>query len=202
VYPAAMRRIAPVVLFALRTTYCMASSSEEPLPIKLFNDAAVGENLLHRAKEEAAWLLKSAGVTLTWVPCPVVTRKNLILCQAPARAIELHILPSPLTNDFSADAMGIAMPHLGSGSHAAVFLSRVRQTASRNPGVIDLSDLLGYAMAHEIGHLLLHSTTHSGEGLMRADLRPSDLKKAGQRQLKFTLEQAQEIHLNAFEHGR
>jgi hypothetical protein len=180
----------------------MVCTSEEPLPIKLFNDAAVGDSVLHGAKEEAAWLLKSACVALTWVPCPVVSGKNLILCQAPARAIELHILPSPLTNDFSADAMGMAMPHLGSGSHAAVFLSRVRQTAARNPGIIDLSNLLGYAMAHEIGHVLLHSTTHSGEGLMRADLRPTDLKKAGQRQLKFTLKQAREIHRGALENGR
>jgi hypothetical protein len=197
-----MRGIVLVLLFASHTAYCVACTSEEPRPIKLFNDAAVGDNVLHGAKQEAAWLLKSACVALTWVPCPVVTRKNLILCQAPAQAIELHILASPLTNDFSPDAMGIAMPHLGSGNHAAVFLSRVRQTAARNAGIIDLSDLLGYAMAHEIGHVLLHSTTHSGEGLMRADLRPTDLKKAGQRQLGFTLEQAQEIRSNALEHGR
>jgi len=88
------------------------------------------------------------------------------------------------------------MPHLGSGDHAGVFLSRVRQTAARNTGTIEVSDLLGYVMAHEIGHLLLHSTTHSSEGLMRAEYRPADLKKAGQRQLKFTPEQAEVIHHN------
>ena len=51
-------------------------------------------------------------------------------------------------------------------------------------------------MAHEIGHLLLHSTSHSSGGLMRAEFRPADLKKAGQRQLKFTPEQAEAIHRN------
>jgi hypothetical protein len=88
------------------------------------------------------------------------------------------------------------MPHLGSGDHAGVFLSRVRQTAAHNTGIIEFSDLLGCVMAHEIGHLLLHSTTHSNEGLMRAKYRPVDLKKAGQRQLKFTAEQAEAIHRN------
>jgi hypothetical protein len=88
------------------------------------------------------------------------------------------------------------MPHLGSGDHAGVFLSRVRQTAARNAGIIEVSDLLGCVMVHEIGHLLLHSTMHSSEGLMRAKYRPVDLKKAGQRQLKFTPEQAEAIHRN------
>jgi hypothetical protein len=162
----------------------------------LFNDAAVGDDVLHRAKEQAAWLLKSVCVDLAWVPCLVVSRSNLTPCQAPVRAMELHILSSPATNDFREDTLGIAMPHLGSGDHAGVFLSRVRQTAARNTGIIEVPDLLGYVMAHEIGHLLLHSTTHSSEGIMRAEYRPVDLKKAGQRQLKFSPEQAEAIHRN------
>jgi hypothetical protein len=195
------QRFALVLVFAFRAVHCAACTEREPLPVKLFNDAAVGD-VLHLAKDEAAWLLESVCVDLTWVPCPVVSRSNLTPCQAPARAIELHILSSPPTNDFSADTMGIAMPHLGAGNHAGVFLSRVRQTVARNPGIIDVSDLLGYVMAHEIGHVLLRSTTHSSEGVMRADFRPEDLKKAGQRQLKFTPEQAEAIHRNALARGR
>ena len=157
--------------------------------------------MLQRAKGEAAWLLESVCVNLTWVPCRVVSRSNLIPCQAPAQAIELHILLSPATNDFTEDVMGVAMPHFGSGDHSGVYLSRVRQTVARNAGVIDISDLLGTVMAHEIGHLLLHSTIHSSEGVMRADFRPADLQKAGQRQLKFTPEQAEIIHRNTQAQG-
>jgi hypothetical protein len=43
------------------------------------------------------------------------------------------------TSDFSEDTLGIAMPHLGSDDHASVFLSRVRETASRNAALIDVS---------------------------------------------------------------
>jgi hypothetical protein len=168
----------------------------------LFNDAAVRNDVLHRAKEEAAWLLKSACVDPIWIPCLVVSVSNLTPCPAPVHAIELHILSSPPTNDFREDTMGIAMPHLGSGDHAGVFLSRVRETAARNVGIIEVSDLLGYVMAHEIGHLLLHSTSHSSGGLMRAEFRPVDLKKAGQRQLKFTPEEAEAIHRDALAQGQ
>jgi hypothetical protein len=191
-----LRSLTLGLLFALRTAQSAACTAWEPLPVKLFNDAAVGDDVLHRAKEQAAWLLKSVCVDLAWVPCLVVSRSNLTPCQAPVRAMELHILSSPATNDFREDTLGIAMPHLGSGDHAGVFLSRVRQTAARNTGIIEVPDLLGYVMAHEIGHLLLHSTTHSSEGIMRAEYRPVDLKKAGQRQLKFTPEQAEAIHRN------
>jgi hypothetical protein len=196
------RSIALVLLFALRTAQCATCTAWEPLPVKLFNDAAVGDDMLHRAKEEAGWLLKSVCVEVTWVPCPVVNVSNLTPCKAPVGAIELHILSSPAANDFSEDALGIAMPHPGYGDHAGVFLSRARQTAARNAGIIDVSDLLGCVMAHELGHVLLHSTTHSSEGLMRAVFRPADLRRAGQRQLKFTSEQAQAIHRNALAQGR
>ena len=94
------------------------------------------------------------------------------------------------------------MPHLGSRDHAGVFLSRVRQTVAGNVGIIDIPELLGYVMAHEIGHLLLHSTLHSGEGIMRAQFRSADLKKAAQRQLKFTPDQGEAIHRNALEQER
>jgi hypothetical protein len=191
------RTITLVLLFALRAAQCAPCTEWARLPVKLFNDARVGNEVLHPAKEEAAFLLKSICVEVTWVPCRVVSRSNLTPCEAPLRAIELHILSNPVTNDFGEDTLGIAIPRFGSGDHAGVFLSRVRQKAAQNVGIIDVPDLLGYVMVHEIGHLLLHSTAHSSEGLMRADLRQADLKKAAQRQLKFTPEQGEAIHRNA-----
>ena len=190
-------RMAPssscVFLFALVAIQGAACTIRQPLPVKLFNDVAVRSEVFDRAKEDAAWFLKSVCVDVTWVSCAVVSRSNLIPCEAPVGAVELHILSSPATTDFREYVLGIAMIQLG---HAGVFLSRVRQTAARNPGIIDVSDLLGCAMAHEIGHLLLRSNAHSSEGVMRADFRPADLKRAAQRQLKFTPEQGEAIHRN------
>src|SRR6516225_7083098 len=96
------RRIA-VLLFVCSAAHDAACAEREPLPVKLFNEAAVGDDDLHRAKEEAAWLLKSVCVGLRWVPCLPVTRSTLSPCQGPVRAIELHILSSPATNDWHED---------------------------------------------------------------------------------------------------
>jgi hypothetical protein len=157
--------------------------------VKLFDEATVGNTVLQVAEQEAAWLLKAVCVEVTWIFCPVITVANRVPCGAPVGAIEVHILPSPLAAEFSKTAMGIAVLTAVFSGHAAVFLSRVRQTAESEPGIIGMPELLGHVMAHEIGHLLLRSSAHSSEGLMRADFRPSDLKKAAQRRLRFTLEQ-------------
>jgi hypothetical protein len=53
-----------------------------------------------------------------------------------------------------------------SGSLATVFLNRVAWLAEE--GRADVSMLLGRAIAHEIGHLLLGSSAHTRSGVMRA----------------------------------
>jgi hypothetical protein len=196
-----LRAATVVVLFGLRTAWSACPVSER-LPVKLFNDAVIGNDVLGPAKEEARWLLGSVCVEVEWVPCPLPTIAHHEPCGAPFPAIELHILPSPKTDDIPEAVMGIAFPTLGSRGNAGVFLSRVAQTVASNVGMISLPGLLGHVMAHEIGHLLLKSSAHSSEGLMRADFRPGDLKKAGQRQLKFSPSQSQAIHRNALARER
>ena len=97
--------------------------------------------------------------------------------------------------------MGIAMPYLDAGDRAAVFLSRVRATAARDPELAGVDDIMGCVMAHEIGHLLLHSSSHSSEGIMRADFRQSDLMKGVQRLLVFTPAERETIQSNLRDRG-
>ena len=162
----------------------------QQLPVKLFNDAEVRADMLAVARDEAAWLLRAVCVEVRWILCPVVSMASMTVCAAPANSSELHLLSGPLTSDIAADAMGLAMPGAGARGRAAVFLSRVRGTVEAEPGIVGLPRLLGHVIAHEIGHLLLRSSTHSSEGLMRAGFGRPDLKKAAQRRLTFTPEQA------------
>jgi hypothetical protein len=54
---------------------------------------------------------------------------------------------------------------------------------------IDLADILGVAMAHEIGHLLLRTSSHSPLGVMKAPYLQKDLTSAGRKSLIFTREE-------------
>jgi hypothetical protein len=46
--------------------------------------------------------------------------------------------------------------------------------------------ILGHAMAHELGHLLLGTNSHSSDGLMRAQWNRGDLAEAARGNLLFS----------------
>ena len=50
--------------------------------------------------------------------------------------------------------------------------------------------ILGHAMAHEIGHILLNLDIHTGIGIMRGSWNMDDLLDAASGQLVFTTQQA------------
>jgi hypothetical protein len=74
-------------------------------------------------------------------------------------------------------------------NRAYVFFPRVESVA----GFYDrhLGTLLGAAVAHEVGHLLLPTGAHSNLGIMRADLEVRSLRSTGLT--RFTPSQAAEI---------
>ena len=77
---------------------------------------------------------------------------------------------------------------------AQVFLDRVIERTA--VGALSLEQVLGHAMAHEVGHLLLGSNSHSLRGLMRGKWSPEDLQRAAKGDLLFTPEQAKRMRGN------
>jgi hypothetical protein len=55
---------------------------------------------------------------------------------------------------------------------------------------VALADILGNVMAHELGHLLLGSSSHAGMGIMRAHWQGEELRRLSRGSLSFTNEQA------------
>jgi hypothetical protein len=74
------------------------------------------------------------------------------------------------------------------GRVAFVIYERVRDLARRADA--DLVRVMSTVMAHELGHLLLPSGAHSGDGLMRGHWATADFRRPD---LQFSLSQAQEI---------
>jgi hypothetical protein len=99
----------------------------------------------------------------------------------------IRIVQEPATTDQPPNALGLAMPNIGQGNRGAVFLKRIQEKVRASGGQITLPTLLGCVIAHEIGHLLLRTTSHTSEGIMRADFgKPDMVAKAVQRRLIFT----------------
>ena len=72
--------------------------------------------------------------------------------------------------------------------YATVFRDRVLALAQsgRYPEAV----LLGHAIAHELGHLLLNSSTHARYGLMAARWRDTELDRAAVGLLQFSQAEA------------
>jgi hypothetical protein len=67
----------------------------------------------------------------------------------------------------------------------------VRSIALELP--INEADLLGFVMAHEIGHLMLPRRSHCTSGLMKSDWDIHDLERLDLLKLQFSEQQAAQI---------
>jgi hypothetical protein len=74
-----------------------------------------------------------------------------------------------------------------------IFFDRVEDLANRR--ACPRKVLLAHAMAHEIGHALLGTGSHSRRGIMKAYWGPRELQAGAQGLLKFTPRQAERIRL-------
>ena len=103
----------------------------------------------------------TASVDVAWTMCEPGT------CLKPsAEALKVRIVLSPDHSQANSGVLGHALidSRAHAGVLATVFFDRTRRLAS-DIG-IDYRILLGRAIAHELGHLLLGTSTH-GVGLMR-----------------------------------
>jgi hypothetical protein len=87
---------------------------------------------------------------------------------------------------FRDEVLGIAINDTGKdfGVFASVFFDNAKDCAAQRG--LDLTRLLGDAIAHELGHLLLGAKSHSGHGVMRPFWSGKELLAADQRGLSFS----------------
>jgi hypothetical protein len=88
-------------------------------------------------------------------------------------------------------ALGFALPFARSGAHVSIFYDRV-ETLSLSVNA-PLYVVLGHAIAHEIGHVLLCSSDHTSGGLMHARWNQSSWKLASAGVLGFTEAEARQL---------
>jgi hypothetical protein len=140
------------------------------------------ERDMRAARRTASSTLERAGIEVGWVECALpdeATRASTI-CNSPLGWNELvvRILPAG-TADARAylSTLGAALVDVdrGIGAIATVYTDRVRSLAEN--AEVDVALLLGRAMAHEIGHLLLGTNQHASRGLMRAAWSGADLRR-------------------------
>ena len=158
-------------------------------------DASAAAGDLTPAQAAAAAILEDTGIAVTWVRCDAVSvRRDENPCGAPLGATELAIrfvrLPPHLAEqDLVTLGDSLVDTRLRAGSLATIYVNRVAALAGRCR--IDVRTLLGRAVAHEIGHLLLGTAAHAPSGLMRAAWPQHALRRERAADWIFTARDAQ-----------
>jgi hypothetical protein len=148
-----------------------AQTSTPTVTVRVYNTYGVGRADTQAGQATAESILRDARVAIEWRECRTPkgpSAKALDPCSDVLSATEviMRIVRSP--RGTSPESFGFSyVDHMsGIGSLATVFGDRVSATAKELR--ISGGTLLGRVIAHELGHLLLGTTAHSANGLMRS----------------------------------
>ena len=136
--------------------------------VRVYDMHGVPADTVATARATAERILKSADVTVRWAACP---------CGQPAGPVELMVRLADATPQSEPASLGFSYVDTDRklGTLATVFTDRVRALA--DAARVDEGELLGRAMAHEIGHLIIGTRDHASAGLMRGKWTSIELAK-------------------------
>ena len=188
---------------------CVAALVSTPtagaqITVRIYYYADVPVATRSKASDQANHALRLVGLDTTWLDCsPTEVRsQSQFVCLQRQRTTDLTltILPETVTARLPADRreLGVAMLSATGdvfSCHANIYFDRVEEVSVRTR-IRSKAVILGHAMAHEVGHLLLGTPGHSATGIMRAPWSLPDLVRAGQGALLFTPWQSKRMQEN------
>jgi hypothetical protein len=160
------------------------------LRVSVFNSSPVQSSTLERAEGEAGRVLREVGIEVLWLNCPrlMSLEASLGRCSEASFPSHLHLRILRASHDLKVSTLGVSFSaEDGRGCYADLFYEPIRQLQEETH--VSPSVILGHAMAHELGHLLLGTNSHSPSGLMRAHWTREDLANASKGNLLFSKEQ-------------
>jgi len=138
-------------------------------------DRAKVDLLAARGQVEAAF--RPTGIAVEWLDCHGTSAPAH--CQSPPQADEVVVRIGTATESSKGPfvPLGVSLvdTRTRTGCYATVYIDRVLALAQRFD--LDAGRVLGRAIAHEIGHLLLGTTRHAEAGLMRKIWSPTELQR-------------------------
>jgi hypothetical protein len=152
--------------------------------------------MMRGAKSEVSRIFLKTGVAITWLDCSPHSseaERSRTCPEHPASSIVLRLVPSRLSY-LNAAALGFALPTGKTGVYATVSFSRVERCVRlQTTSSANLEQILGHAIAHELGHILLGTGSHAPSGLMQPDWNAEVLRDVATGRLFFSRDQAQSI---------
>jgi hypothetical protein len=192
-----------------RTSPHTADGSDLRITVYVYNQAKIPATKLEQARREVELIYREAGVEAEWVDCPCAAEEisNYPDCRfgEPNKSwVAIRIVSQVMIDRWRRTSSAFGMASLGEagefGRYASVCSECAEQMVKVEPR--RSGPLLGYLIAHEIGHLLLGTLRHSAFGVMRATWNHADLEDSGRGRMFFTEKQARKIRYQVRERMR
>jgi hypothetical protein len=141
--------------------------------VRAYNRVGIPLERLHGAGDIVRTVLNAAGIEVEWKECRTPRGPSARLgtsCEHALAAVEivirLEVAPRTVTD---ASVLGHSQldTRTARGVLGTIFVDRVVMLAHDSGAAVD--EVMGRAIAHEIGHLLLGTLDHPAIGLMRSN---------------------------------
>jgi hypothetical protein len=183
-----------------------AQARRPSIHLHVFDYVGIPEGGLRRAFDYVRNVFDKIEVNIGWIDSMKEARGNAVEIEngsAISNAVEISVAiidgsSSPAFRQVGPQVMGFTPKTGGQGSRVYIFYDHVQvfaRASTVEAGGVGIPPVLGSAIAHEIGHVLLPGLeTHSAAGIMQFRLGTAALKNVIAGRLTFTLAQADLIH--------
>lgn len=189
------------ILAATFTSRTATGSFDPAFTVAVYNVAQLPRGTLARAEALAAEIFNSAGIDLHWADATVSNQMDLLndFSMTPAtgctqrlhsESVRVEIL-SHAPPGFALQALGYALPCAERGVQVTIYADRLEAVSQHTPAAF--YRVLGHALAHEIGHVLLRSSTHENGGVMKRVWSRNDWQRAAVTVVPFTTNEARRM---------
>jgi hypothetical protein len=203
-----LRHLAPIALTCCVGWSVDAADAEQHgfrITVLIANRAGVTAATIAKMQSEAGWVLSEAGISSTWIDCPFSAEPaeanspcsgQLGGTRFLVRLTHDHI---PHHGSVSDTALGFSHVTSDGGSYATVMMDLVDELAGHQE-LVSKGQILGHAVAHEIGHLVMGLNSHSPRGLMRSGWKANELRDMAERHLLFSKREGERMRMRIAVH--
>jgi hypothetical protein len=180
------------LMLATAPAFSKSPVSDARLTVRLLDYVNLPAGTRSEVAASAKRILGQAGVAVEFVECySGGVETGVPACNASLGPADLYLRIFQPKLAVKGGQLGYAAMTRESGAYITVFINPEQRKA--RAGSLDDGVLLGHAVAHEIGHLLLGANSHSSSGIMRPAWRPIDEEWMAKGVLVFDGSQARKM---------
>ncbi len=182
-----------ILFLALAGNAQTLTAQSSAVQVKVYDYADLKPESLHKVMALTQQILAGAGLSVQLELC----RGSLsVSCDGQGGLIRNLVVRVVAGGSKTKDSvlrapLGQSMADHQGGTYASIFMERI-QDAAAEAGV-PRDTVLAFAIAHEVGHLLLGSDAHTPQGVMKGNWDRKDYEAMNQNQFHFIAGQAHQF---------